>query len=157
MKKKETSDSKKELEKCEKEKEEYLAGWKRAQADFINYKRDETERIQQALKYQNEDLILKILLILDSFERAEKETPKDEENKFLKGFLQIKIQIQNFLNHQKVEEIEAIGKKFDPNFHEAIAEVENEKKESGIVIEELQKGYILNEKVLRPAKVKVSR
>ena len=157
MEKKKTRDFKKELEKCEKEKEEYLAGWQRARADFLNYKKDETERTQQALRGQNEDLILEILLVLDSFERAEEGVEKEKDNKFIKGFLQIKAQLQGFLNYQKVEEIEAVGKKFDPSFHEAIAEVENAKEESGIVIEELQKGYMLNGKVLRPAKVKISK
>ena len=149
-------DFKKQLEECEKQKTEFLAGWQRTRADFLNYKKEEMERIGGLMVYAGEELILKILPILDNFEVAEKKLPenlKNDEN--MKGILQIKNQIQDFLKNQGVEEIKSIGEKFDPNFHEVAEEVEVKAKEPGIIVEEIQKGYKINGRLLRPAKVKV--
>jgi len=163
---------KKKLEECQKLKEEYLAGWQRARADFLNYKKEEIERIEEILKYGGEEFILKILPILDNFDLAEKKLPEDlKNNDSIKGLLQIKTQILDFLRIQGVEEIKTIGEKFDPNFHEAVEQVEESKlssspiadarevevkdKDSGIIVEEVQKGYKINGRLLRPAKVKV--
>ena len=155
---KELEELKKKLEDCQKQKEEYLAGWQRARADFLNYKKEEMERIKEILKYGNENLILKILPILDNFEKAEKEIPDDKKNdKLLEGLFQIKTQFQDFLKNQGIEEIKTIGKKFDPNFQEVVQELEKKGVESGIVIGETQKGYTIHGKVLRPAKVKVAK
>jgi molecular chaperone GrpE len=148
----------KELEELKKQKEEYLDGWKRERAGFLNYKKDEIERIEALIKYANEELILKFLPILDNIYLAEKQLPDDLKNhKWTEGVMQIKSQIANFLNSQGVEEIKAEGTKFDPNFHEVVEEVAIEGKESGIVVEEVQKGYTLHSKIIRPAKVKVSK
>lgn len=153
-----TPDLKKKLEDCQKKKDEYLAGWQRARADFLNYKKEEMERIKEILKYGNENLILKILPILDNFEKAEKEIPDDKKNdKLLEGILQIKTQFQDFLKNQGIEEIKTVGERFDPNFQEVVQEIEKADCESGTVIEETQKGYILNGKVIKPAKVKVAK
>jgi len=151
-------DLKKKLEECQKLKEEYLAGWQRARAELLNYKKEEMERIGEIIKYADVGLISKILPILDNFEIAEKKLPenlKQDEN--IKGILQIKNQILDFLKNQRVEEIKSVGEKFDPNFHEVIEEVEVKDKESGIIIEEIQKGYKINGRLLRPAKVKISK
>jgi len=153
-----TPDLKKKLEDCQKKKDEYLAGWQRARADFLNYKKEEMERIKEILKYGNENLISKILPILDNFEKAEKEIPDDKKNdKLLEGILQIKTQFQDFLKNQGIEEIKTTGEKFDPNFQEVVEEVEAKDKESGTIIEETQKGYTIHGKVVRPAKVKISK
>jgi len=96
------------------------------------------------------------LPILDNFEIAEKKLPenlKNDEN--IKGVLQIKAQIQDFLKNQGIEEIKSVGERFDPNFQEIVEMVEKPGVDSGIVIEEIQKGYKINGKVLRPAKVKI--
>ena len=167
---------KKKLEDCQKLKDEYLAGWQRARADFLNYKKEEMERIGEILKYEDLGLILKILPILDNFEISEKKLPenlKSDEN--IRGLLLIKKQILDFLKSQEIEEIKSVGEKFDPNFHEIIGEVspseaslspealakeeakEDEKLESRIVIEEIQKGYTIQGRLLRPAKVKVAK
>lgn len=156
---------KKKLEDCEKLKNEYLAGWQRERADFLNYKRDEWERLGGILKFAGEGLILKILPILDNFEIVTKKLPENlKNNESVKGILQIKAQLQNFLKSQGVEEVESLGKKFDPSFMEAVEEVnpasasaEVSAGEAGIVIEEIQKGYKLHGKVLRPARVKTSK
>ena len=157
---------KKKLEECEKKATEYLAGWQRARADLLNYKKEEMERIGELLKYASEEFVLKILPILDNFDVIEKklsEELKKDEN--FKGILQIKKQILDFLKSQDVEEIKTVGEKFDPNFHEAVSEVEpqsiktTEGKEikSGVIIEEIQNGYKINGRLLRPAKVRVTK
>jgi len=149
---------KKKLEECQKLKDEYLAGWQRERADFLNYKKGELERIGEIIKYGDLGLILKILPIADNFELAEKRLPENLKNdESIKGILQIKNQILDFLKNQGVEEIKSVGEKFDPNFHEVIEEVEVKDKESGIIIEEIQKGYKINGRLLRPAKVKISK
>ncbi len=158
-----TPDLKKKFEDCQKKRDEYLAGWQRARADFLNYKKEEMERIGKLLKYANENLILKILPILDNFEKAEKEIPEDKKNnQFLEGLLQIKTQFKDFLKNQGIEEIKVVGKEFDPNFMEAVevmepASAEASAGKSGAILEEIQKGYKLHGKVIRPAKVKVAK
>jgi molecular chaperone GrpE len=149
---------KKKLEECEKLKNEYLNNWQRERADFLNYKKEELERIDELLKYGEIGLILKCLTILDNFELAEKKIPenlKKDEN--VKGLLQIKSQIQEFLKSRGIEEIKSIGEQFDPNFHEVVGEVESSSSadKRGIIVEEIQKGYKFNGKVLRPAKIKI--
>lgn len=151
-------DLKKKLEECQQLRDEYLAGWQRARADFLNYKKGGMEKLGEILKYANESLILKILPILDNFEKAEKEIPDNKKNdKFLAGVLQIKTQFQDFLKSQGAEKIKTIGEKFNPNFQEIVEEVEKKGVESGIVLEEVQQGYKLHGKVLRPAKVRVAK
>jgi len=154
--KKEIEDLKKKLEEAEKLKNEYLAGWQRARADLLNYKKEELEKVGELIKFSANGLILKILPIMDNFEIAEKKLPenlKNEEN--VKGLLQIKNQILEFLESQGVEQIKSVGERFDPNFHEVVEEVEVRDKESGIIVEEVQKGYKINGRLLRPAKVKI--
>jgi len=162
MSKEKTESKLKELEKkieeCEALKSEYLAGWQRARADFLNYKKEEIEKIKEIIKYANEELILKILPILDNFELSEKKLPEDlKNNKYVKGISQTRNQLQDFLKQQGIEEIKSIGEKFDPNFHEAVEEVKIEGKEADIVVEEVQKGYQIHGKLLRPAKVKITK
>ncbi len=155
-----------ELEECQKKAEEYLAGWQRSRADLLNYKKEEMERIGQLLGYAIEELILKFLPILDNFEIAEKKLPEDlKKDENVKGLLLIKNQILDFLKSQGVEEIESVGEKFDANLHEAVEEAEpaqisskieaGREIESGVIIEEIQKGYKINGRLLRPAKVKI--
>jgi len=175
---KEIEELKKQLEECQKLREEYLAGWQRARADFLNYKKEEIERIEEILKYADVGLILKILPILDNFEIAARQTfalqnkssqEKENIDKVIQGFLQIKIQLEEFLKNQGVEEIKAIGEAFDPNLHEVMEEIEpafapasaeaaaGKEIKSGVIIEEIQKGYKINGRLLRPAKVKVTK
>lgn len=146
------------LKEYEKLKNEYLACWQRERADFINYKKNELIRMGELMSYSNIDLILKILPILDNFELVENKLPEQLKNdKNIKGLLQIKVQIKDFLKNQKIEEIKSIGKKFDPNFHEVIGEVQIRGKEQGIIVEEIQKGYKFNERIIRIAKVRVAK
>ncbi len=157
---------KKQLEDCQKLKEEYLSSWQRERADFLNYKKEEMERIGGILEYAGAEIILKILPILDNFEISEKKLSDElKQNESVKGILQIKNQILTFLKNLGVEPIDCLGKKFDPNFMEAVEDVPAETltkagvevKESGIIIEEIQKGYKIQDKLLRVTKVKISK
>lgn len=149
---------KKQLADCQKKREEYLAGWQRARADFLNHKKEEMERMEELLKFANLELILKILPILDNFDLAEEKIPEDlKKDENVKGILQVKKQVLDFLKQYGIEKMETVGKKFDPNFHEAAEMVEAKDKDSGIILEEIQKGYTIQGQVLRPAKVKVTK
>lgn len=131
----------------------------RSKAEFINYRKRLEEEQSRLLKYCNEDLIKEILPILDNFERAIKmdDTNLDDEvSKFLSGFKMIYCNLVNILKSYGVIEIDGSNKPFDPTYHEAIMTESRDDVESGMVLEVLQKGYILKDKVIRPAMVKVS-
>lgn len=146
------------LEETKRQKDEYLAGWQRARADFLNYKKEEVERFKEIINFAGEEMILKVLPLLDNLYLAEKHLPDNLKNDdYVKGFLQIKAQFLDFLKSQGVESIEALDKKFDPQFHEVVEEVETKDKEPGIVAEEVQKGYLINQRLLRPTKVKITK
>lgn len=160
MKEKKNEANLEELAKCQKQKEEYLAGWQRARADFLNYKKEEMERISGLMLYAHEEMILKVLPILDNFDLAKKKLPEDLKNdENVKGVLQIRAQIAEFLKNYGIEKIKTIGEKFDPNLHEAVEEdSETESKaEKNTIVEEVQKGYLIQNRVLRAAKVKVAK
>jgi len=156
-----------ELEVCKKKCEEYLNSWKREHADFLNYKKDEAERTGFLAKYAKEDTFLKIIPILDSIDLAEKQLPEKlkkglegskQSIEWTKGFLQIQNQIKEFLKKDGIEEIKTLGEKFNPEIMEAVGEETSDKQQAtGMVIEELQKGYMMNGKVLRPARIKISK
>jgi len=149
---------KNKVEECEKLKQQYLAGWQRERAAFLNYKKEEKNRLQEALKISNEKLARKLLLVLDSFDLAEEKIPSNIKNDGnIKGFLQIKTQLLNFLKELGAEELDVLNKEFDPKFSEAVGEVEIKDKKPGIIVEIVQKGYKFSDKVLRPAKVKISK
>lgn len=139
------------LEKVKKERDEYLDGWKRAKADFINYKKEELRRLEEVVKFANEGMIRDLIDVLDSFELAlatMKGTPAE------KGVFLIKTKLEDCLKKRGVSVIEVgEGEKFDPNLHEAVEMVEGG--ESDTIAEEIETGYMLHGKVIRPARVKV--
>lgn len=131
----------------------------RAKAEVINYRRRSEEEQARMFKYANESVIKSILPIIDNFERAilmDDQNLTDEVSKFLAGFKMIYADLSNVLKNNEVKTIEALDKEFDANYHEAVLTEKVEGKASGIVIEVLQKGYMLKDKVIRPAMVKVS-
>jgi len=144
-----------ELEECKKIRDEYLAGWQRAKADFENYKKDEVKRRAEFIAFANENLINEILPIIDNLDIAFNSLPQDlSENLWVKGVLNIDIQLRDILKKYGIEEIKVKkGDKFDPNFHEAITSGE----EGDEIIEIFQKGYLLNGRVLRPVRVKIGK
>lgn len=158
---KEAEQLKKELEETKKKAEEYLNGWKRVKADYLNREKEiEKEKIDW-VKFANLELILQLLTILDSFDEAIKHIPEDlKENDWLKGILQIKQQFENFLTTQGVEKIKTVDEKFNPELHEAVekkplpSEAQGAKEEiENIIIEEIEAGYLMHNQVIKPAKV----
>ncbi len=145
-----------ELEAAKKKGEEYLAGWQRAQADFQNYKKDEMKRMEELRGLFTAALVHELITILDSFTLAFHNLPPELKNhEWAKGIQQIQLQLRDVLRAQGVEEIQATGKQFDPSVHEAIETVPSGEKD-GMVLEELQKGYTLHGRVIRPSRVKVA-
>ncbi len=149
---------KKEIQDCQKLRDEYLAGWQRAKADFVNYKREEEERSKSTRNYTEQNCILNMLAVYENLEKAKEHIPsKLKENEWIQGILQIENQFKGILESYGLREIEAMGEQFDPNFHEAIEEIEKDEVEPGTVVEVIQKGYLVNNQLLRPAKVKVAK
>jgi len=131
----------------------------RQQADIDNIrKRLERERLEFQ-RYAHEDIIADLLGILDDLERSVTAAQEKQENfaAFLKGIEMILAHLYELLKKRGVAPIEAAGRPFDPNLHEALLQTETEDQEDGTVLEELQRGYRLNERVLRTAKVRVAK
>lgn len=127
----------------------------RIQAEMMNFKRRKEDEVASMYKYANEDILKKLVNIIDNFERAL--SLESEENKeFLKGFNMIYTNILNILTENEVVEIVCLNEPFDPNFHQAVLTETREGVEPGIVVEVLQKGYMYKDKVLRATMVKVS-
>ncbi|MDO8474555.1 MAG: nucleotide exchange factor GrpE [bacterium] len=146
----------KELEETKSQRDEYLAGWQRARADFMNHKKEERERMREFIKFSEEELLAELLPIADNLEFALAQL-KDREDIVSKGFLQIAMLVKRFLKDHQVEELKTEGQKFNPEFHEAAGEVAKEGAEPGTIVEVLLKGYTLHGKLIRPAKVKIAR
>ena len=129
----------------------------RMQADNINYRKRKDEEVEKMLKYANEDIVKDILPIVDNFERAIKlddDNLDDELSKFLAGFKMIYCHLVESLEKYGVKAIDGDNKEFNPIYHQAVL---TEKGDTpGMVIEVMQKGYLLKDKVIRPAMVKVS-
>ena len=136
--------------------EEYLLLMKRVQADFDNFRRRTTLERQEASKYCSMRLASSLLPVLDNFERALKATGDDLQS-FKEGIELIYRQLQDVLEKEGVKPMEVVGSQFDPNLHEAVMQEESETFGDNEVMEEFQKGYLLAERVLRPAMVKVAK
>ncbi len=144
------------IEKLEEDNRKIFVGWQRTEADYINYKSKEFERLEELSVHIKEDLLDGLLPIMDNFELAERMIPEEKKNdNNIKGLLMIKKQFSMFLESLNIKEIEVMGKLFDPHYHEVVEEIEVEEKQSGEIVEEVQKGYVINNKVARPAKVKI--
>ncbi len=142
-----------ELTKITAERDEYLNGWKRAKADLINYQKDEQKRLEEFAKYANKALIRDLIVVMDSFDLA----ITAMGDKVDKGTLMIRTQLEDVLKKQGLERMAVtIGAPFDPAVHEAVVAVESVES-PGSVVEELGRGYTLNGRVIRPARVKVAK
>ena len=127
----------------------------RIQAEMMNFKRRKEDEVATYKKYANEDILKRLVSVIDNFERA-LSMENEENQEFLKGFKMIYNSILNILNENGVVEIEALDKEFDPNYHQSVFTEQREGVEAGMVIEVLQKGYMYKERVLRASMVKVS-
>jgi len=147
-------DPKEDIEKLKGECEEYLNGWKRAKADLANFKKDELKRLEELAGFANESIIRDLLSILDSFDLALRAMEKSGEVE--KGVYLMQNQLEDLLRRRGLEKMDIQdGQLFDPSVHEAAMTTDGPEEKDGLVAEELERGYILNGKVIRPAKVKV--
>ena len=159
-----------ELETAQKEAQANLDGWKRTAADFENYKRRKEAENKELIEFAREVTVAKLLPTLDALSQALKHMPEvsgqrtaDSGQEFEKryqnwqtGVNGIVIQLDKTLAELGVKKIEALGKKFDPHFHEAIREAESDQ-DDGVVVDEIQTGFELNGKVIRPSQVVISK
>lgn len=131
----------------------------RNQADLENVRKRLDREKQEFIKFANEGIILELLNVLDDLERTVNlaESAKEGMSAFLKGVEMILAHLYEMLKEHGVKPIDAEGKIFDPNFHEALMQVENKELPEHTIVEVLQKGYLIHERVLRTAKVKVSK
>ena len=145
-------------EEAEKAKE-YWDKILRLQADFDNMRKRLEREKQDFIKFANEGIILELLNVLDDLERTVglAESQHQDLSSFLKGVEMILAHLYEMLKEYGVKPIEAEGKIFDPHLHEAMMQVENKEIPEHTVVEEMQKGYMLNDRVIRTSKVKVSK
>ena len=141
-------------------KDEEIANQKdtflREKAELENFKKRLTKEKDDFVQFANERLLQELIQIEDNLERA-LEVPNATLESLKEGVEMIQKQFSTFLKNQKVEPIEAIGKAFDPTLHEVLNQQESEEHEENTVIEEYSKGYTLNGRILRPAKVVISK
>ena len=146
------------LEAAEKQAEEEHDRFLRTLAEFDNFRKRSREEFQQVCSFAIEDLIIRLLPVLDNFERAIKTAEEIKDYDALHGgVILILRQLRDILTKEGVTPIEAQGKSFDPNLHEAVMRVDTDEYPDGTIIEEFQTGYTLGDKVIRPSMVKVAR
>lgn len=152
---------KNQLEEEKKKSAEYHDHWKRAMADFQNYKKRQSELFADLVNASGQEMIMEILPIFDTFTLAVRHIPEDLKNaEWTKGVIQLKEQFASLLKSKGLEEIKSLGEKFNPELYEAVEMVDSpagEEKQEGEILEEVQKGYKLNGLVIRTAKVKVAK
>ena len=157
-KEKEVEELKKRLEEKEKEAKENYERLLRTAADFENYKKRAAREKEDWTKFANEDLIRAILPFIDNLERAVNHAQKVVDTGVLIEGVRLTLQqLLQALNKFGLSSFESVGKPFDPAIHEAMLVVETDKHEPNQVVEEFQKGYLLNDRLLRPATVSVSK
>ncbi len=154
----ESAERKEILEKMRKRCQEVEDKYLRLQAEFDNYKKRSFKEKSEFVKFANEGLIGELLGILDNFERGIKAADLKKDFDLLhQGVDMISRQLHGLLESKGLKRIQAVGEKFDPHQHEAMEVVEKEDITQDTVIEEMQPGYLLNGRIVRPAKVKVAK
>lgn len=141
----------------QRERDDYHDRWMRKAAEFENYRR----RIERERREQADEAVLnllqELLLVVDDFDRALTVEGGDQANAYRKGVELIHAKLHDLLRRQGVTPIEAIGADFDPNIHQAVVQEVSADHRDGEVIDEMRKGYMINERLLRPAMVKVAK
>lgn len=146
-----------ELQKLRAELEEHKQRTLRTQADFDNFRRRTVKEKEELGKYASAKLITELLPVIDNFDRALTTGSEGTANdSYTKGIEMIYRQLENVLKAEGLTKMEVVGQSFNPEYHQAVMQVESDDYEEGIIVEELQSGYLLKDKVLRPAMVKVS-
>lgn len=147
-----------EVEQLKQEKEELQDRLLRLQADYDNFRKRNEKEKEANLKYRSQQIVSELLPVVDNFERALKVEVKEESTaSFVEGIEMVYRQLKDALKKEGVEDIKTEGETFDPHVHQAVMQVEDDQYESNVVIEELQKGYKLKDRIIRPAMVKVNQ
>ena len=159
LSKAEVDEMKEKLHRSQQKEKENLESWQRERADFINYKKRidrEQEILQQNYKAE---LLKKYLVILDDLELAMRNKPEEGEDptNWIRGIELILRKFESINQNEGLKKIEAEGQEFDPRYHQAISHEEDQNVESGKIIEVLQNGYMLGDRVIRPALVRVAK
>ena len=145
------------LEQVRAEKDEQFDQFIRLKAEFENYKKRVQREIEQRVKYAEEEFVKRLLSALDSFDRALGQPPPEGGvSVVMEGFEQIRQQFHDAFEASGVTTVDSVGSKFDPYFHDAMMAVESEEHDDNTVVDELERGYTLRGKVIRPAKVAVN-
>ena len=147
----------KESEDYKKKADEYMETAQRIQAEFENYKKRIEKRYEEDVKFSCSAIIKQLLPVIDSLDDAMKHMQKREEKEEVEGIVKLKEQFMKILKENGLQEIETKGKKFDPEVHECVLTGKEDEKEDEIILEEMRKGYLIHNKVLRPAMVKVNK
>ncbi len=152
-----TADLRAKITELEADAQEASARYLRLAADFDNFKKRVRQEQSDTLQHANADLIGKLLPVVDNFHRVLESAPEGSDDAWLKGIELTLQQFDELLTAQGVSAIEAVGTPFDPSLHEAIGHEESDEHPEDTVVTELRRGYRLNDRVVRPALVKVSR
>ncbi|HEX2194145.1 MAG TPA: nucleotide exchange factor GrpE [Candidatus Limnocylindria bacterium] len=145
-----------ELERARASDEEHLRAWQRSAADFANYRRRTDEEREVVARFANATLIGKLLAVVDDFDRALENVPQDVHEGWVDGVRLVERKLRAVLESEGVTPIDAVGQPFDPNLHEAVVHEETADHPDNHVIGELQRGYRLHDRILRPALVRVA-
>jgi molecular chaperone GrpE len=147
-----------QMEALQKEKDELFGKLQRISADYANFQKRTHKQITETIAYEKEKIIKTLLPALDNFEHTLQNAASAENaDVLLKGIRIIYDQILDILKSHGVERIEALGEKFDPGFHEVISQKAEPQKQENIILEEFQKGYKLNGRVIRPSRVIINK
>lgn len=156
--KNELEELRRQVENLQKEKDELFGKLQRVSADYINFQKRSHKQVAETIAYEKEKIIKTLLPALDNFEHTLQKAPSAESTDILiKGIQIIYDQILDILKSHGVEHIDALGAKFDPALHEVITQKAESEKQENIVLEEFQKGYKLNGRVIRPSRVIINK
>ena len=147
-----------DLAACQKDNQEYLEGWQRAKADLVNFKRETEESRKKMMQFATEDLIAQLLPVLDSFDMAfrNKQAWSEAPESWRRGIEYIYSQFLSVLQNQGIRQIDPLDQPFDPKLHESLEIISVETaSDSGKVLDVVQKGYMLYDRLIRAARVKV--
>ncbi|MFA5106852.1 MAG: nucleotide exchange factor GrpE [Patescibacteria group bacterium] len=146
-----------EADRLRQQAEEYLNGWKRAKADYANLQKETERRQSEFIQFANAALIHELLPLIDHFKQAFMHLPAElNDSEWVKGIRHIQTHLNKILAEHGIQEIRTVGEKFDPTRHEAIEEVDSDQP-AGTIIEELKTGFLLHERVLQAARVKIAK
>lgn len=144
-----------ELTQCRTERDDYLSGWQRAKADFINARKEEERTREAFVRFAAMGLLQEIVRIANLFDHAFDGTARD--NPYVQGFSSIRDELYKILERYGATPIPSVGQQFDASLHEAVESLPaKDQTEDGIIVEEVEKGFMLEGNVIRPSKVKVA-